>query len=65
MTAVKKQSTSNCETCANYFYDDQTDSYCCGIDLDEDEMQRFITFCTFNCPYYTFGDEYTIVRRQN
>ena len=61
---MKKQST-NCETCANYIYDEETDCYCCEINLDEDEYARFLTSQTVNCPYYDFYDEYKIVRKQN
>ncbi|MCQ2455081.1 MAG: DUF6472 family protein [Clostridia bacterium] len=56
---------SSCETCANFIYDDQSDTYFCDINLDEDEMARFLTFNTVNCPYYDFYDEYAIVRKQN
>ena len=35
------------------------------FNLDEDEMQRFMTSQTFNCPYFNFYDEYGIVRKQN
>ncbi len=56
---------SICENCANYIYDDESDCYCCEADLDEDDMQRFITSKTENCPYFNFYDEYSIVRKQN
>ncbi|MCQ2440990.1 MAG: DUF6472 family protein [Clostridia bacterium] len=61
---MKKQS-SNCESCANYIYDEQSDCYFCDMQLDEDEMQRFLMSQTYNCPYYDFYDEYKIVRKQN
>ncbi len=54
-----------CESCANYIYDDESDCMYCGINLDEDEMQRFLSSQTYDCPYYDFYDEYGIVRRQN
>ena len=57
--------SANCETCANYYYDDESECWCCDISLDEDEMVRFITGNTKNCPYYDFYDEYKIVRKQN
>ncbi|MBE6728168.1 MAG: hypothetical protein E7562_05950 [Ruminococcaceae bacterium] len=56
---------SNCESCANYVYDEEYDCYCCDCNLDEDEMMRFLTGGTANCPYYSFYDEYKIVRKQN
>ena len=59
---MKKQA-SNCETCANYVYDSEYDEYFCDCRLDEDEMARFLTSQTFDCPYYDYYDEYkTIVR---
>lgn len=56
---------SNCETCANFVLDEQTDCYICDMQLDEDEMLRFLTDDTARCPYYNFYDEYKIVRKQN
>ncbi len=56
---------SNCENCANYIYDDESDSYYCEAQLDEDEMGRFLTRQTRECPYFNFYDEYSIVRKQN
>ncbi len=55
----------NCESCMNYYYDDEYECYCCAVDLDEDEMRLFITGSNKGCPYYRFGDEYSIVRKQN
>lgn len=54
-----------CENCVNYVYDDESDCYCCDAALDEDEMGRFLTRRTENCPYFGFYDEYSIVRKQN
>ncbi len=55
---------SNCEQCLYYEYDEDYDCYCCGIDLDEDEAERFMTGRSVGCPFFTPGDEYTIVRKQ-
>ena len=54
-----------CESCANYVYDHESDIMYCDMELDEDEMQRFLTSQTYTCPYYDFYDEYKIVRKQN
>ena len=54
-----------CESCVWYSYDEEYDDFVCEMDLDEDEMQRFLTSQTYNCPYYDFYDEYKIVRKQN
>ena len=56
---------SSCENCANYVYDDENECYFCSADLDEDEMGRFLTYKKFECPYFNFYDEYSIVRKQN
>ena len=56
---------TNCESCSNYIFDEQSESWYCDIDVDEDEMSRFLTSQTLDCPYYSFYDEYGIVRKQN
>ena len=45
-------------------YDEEFDEYYCEVNLDEDEMYRFIKGDFRECPYYQFGDEYQIVRKQ-
>ena len=54
----------NCECCAFYSYDEEFECYVCDMDLDEDEMVRFLSASFDNCPYYRSGDEYRVVRRQ-
>ncbi|BBF42448.1 hypothetical protein lbkm_1130 [Lachnospiraceae bacterium KM106-2] len=55
---------SNCDACMNYEYDDDYECYTCIMDLDEDEMGRFLTNSFDHCPYFRLGDEYRIVRKQ-
>ena len=55
---------TSCDSCANYVYDEDYDCYCCMVNLDEDEMYRFVKGEFRECPYYQFGDEYQIVRKQ-
>lgn len=55
---------TNCETCGNYVYDDELECYECQINLDEDEMARFLSDTFYQCPYYQIQDEYRIVRKQ-
>ena len=55
---------NNCECCSNYIYDDEYECYICDMDLDEDEMARFITNTFDCCPYFQYDDEYRIVRKQ-
>lgn len=61
---IKKQKTS-CELCMYYEYDDEYECYVCSMNLDEDEMYRFLKGSFDNCSYYRAGDEYSIVRKQN
>ena len=55
---------ANCEYCINYEYDEDFEYYVCTIDLDEDEMRRFVCGSFNDCPYFSAGDEYTIVHKQ-
>ena len=55
---------SLCETCENYVYDDEYEYYVCEVNLDEDEMQKFLSGSLDSCPYYRPDDEYRIVRHQ-
>lgn len=56
--------SSNCEHCMYYEYDDDYECYICAMDLDEDEMARFLQRRNANCPYFRFGNEYKIVKKQ-
>ena len=57
--------TSNCENCVNFIYDDDWECYVCDMNLDEDEMMKFLSSSYDNCPYFQFYDEYKTVRKQN
>lgn len=56
---------SNCERCMHYDYDEDYECYVCLMNLDEDEMARFMQRNNRDCPYFRFGDEYQIVKKQN
>lgn len=56
---------TNCEYCSHYVYDDYYDYYVCQMNLDEDEMARFLRSSSYHCPYFQLYDEYKIVRKQN
>ena len=56
---------SVCDSCAYYLYDEQRDEYYCDIDLDEDEMARFLSGRNESCPYFDPYDEYKTVKKQN
>ena len=59
------QMATSCETCAYYEYDEYFECYVCAVNLDEDDMQKFLSGNTFDCPYWQSDDEYAIVRKQN
>lgn len=61
----KAEKQSCCELCANFVYDDEIDSYVCTVNLDEDEMAGFLSQMQRECPFFRFGDEYAVVRKQN
>lgn len=55
---------SMCDTCSNYQYDEDYECYVCMVDLDEDDMSRFLSGGDFNCAFYQLDDEYLVVRKQ-
>ncbi len=57
--------SSNCENCLNYAYDEEFEEYACSVNMDEDDYGRIFTGHEKTCPYFRFGDEYSIVRKQN
>ena len=42
----------SCECCGNYVYDEENEYYVCEVDLDEDDMVRFLKGDVRACPYY-------------
>ncbi|HBZ03594.1 MAG TPA: hypothetical protein DEO83_07290 [Lachnospiraceae bacterium] len=54
----------SCDTCAYYFYDEEYEGYVCDINIDEDDFSRLMEGHFKECPYYTNGDEYRVVRHQ-
>ncbi|MCH5324816.1 MAG: hypothetical protein J1E39_06330 [Eubacterium sp.] len=55
---------TNCENCSYYEYDEYYECYTCLVDLDEDEMRRFICGDNGSCPYYRGEDDYFLARKQ-
>lgn len=55
---------SNCDECVNYVYDEDYDCYTCLVNLDEDEMYRFLQGTNYDCPYYDRDDEYFLAGKQ-
>ena len=60
----EKSGASVCEFCAKYIYEEEDDCYYCDVNLDEDEMYRFLSGNFRECPYYRSDDEYRVVRHQ-
>lgn len=60
----KQKQTGSCETCVFYNYDEEYDVYECRVNLDQDELSRFLSGRTGDCPFYRFYDEYKSVQRQ-
>lgn len=53
-----------CDSCVNYVYDEEYEEYNCEVNLDEDDMVRFLSSRYASCPYYRLDDEYGVVRKQ-
>ncbi len=56
---------TDCEFCSYYAYDNEYGCYYCQINLDEDEMERFMRQSVESCHYFQLYDEYKIVEKQN
>lgn len=54
-----------CESCAYYDYDEEYEEYYCSINLDEDEMEKYMSGNMNSCHYYSPYDEYKVVHKQN
>lgn len=55
---------SNCDFCVNYVYDEDYQCYQCEVNLDEDELAKFMRFSYNDCPHFKINDEYQTVRKQ-
>ncbi|MBR2927181.1 MAG: hypothetical protein IKC31_06355 [Clostridia bacterium] len=64
MASEKQRMDGTCESCVFYDYDEDYDCYTCRMNLDQDEMERFVMGRTQSCPYYRFYDEYKSVQKQ-
>lgn len=53
-----------CEDCVCCDYDEELEAYVCTMDLDEDEMERFLKGAVEGCPFYRPGGDYRTARRQ-
>lgn len=55
---------TNCDECVNYVYDEDYGYYTCRVNLDEDEMYRFLQGTNYDCPYFDPDDEYFLAKKQ-
>jgi hypothetical protein len=55
---------TDCESCLNYSFDEEYDCYICQVNLDEDDMGRFISNTVLHCPHFQYNNEYKIVNKQ-
>ena len=65
MAEKAENKQTDCESCMYFDYDEMLDEDVCTLDLDEDEMIRFMEHPYSSCPYYKFYDEYKTVQKQN
>ncbi|MBE6688275.1 MAG: hypothetical protein E7588_03235 [Ruminococcaceae bacterium] len=65
MDVAGENKNAQCETCAYYDYNIDTEQNECTVSFDEDEMARMAYGKKYDCPYYKFYDEYKFVRKQN
>ena len=54
----------SCEFCSNYVYDEEFEEYGCVVNMDEDDLAMMMQFRRAACPYFSYGDEYNIARKQ-
>ena len=47
-----------------YDYDEEDEEYYCSVNMDEDDMARFVQSDYKECPFFRNGDEYKVVRHQ-
>lgn len=64
MKKAIQKTIANCESCVFYDFDEEYDTYVCTMNLDQDELGRFLSGQTNSCPYYRFYDEYKSVQKQ-
>ena len=60
----RKKIAQSCESCEFYDYDEYLDAYYCKVNLDQDDMERYVKGTNNFCPYYRFYDEYKSVQKQ-
>ena len=59
-----QKGSGSCDSCEFYDYDEYIDEYYCKANLDQDDLERYITGTNSQCPYYRYYDEYKSVQKQ-
>ena len=54
----------SCEVCSNYVYDEEYEEHACVVSMDEDDLAMLMQFKKATCPYFSYGDEYKLARKQ-
>ena len=54
----------NCEECMNFAYDEEYEEYTCIVNMDEDDLARLYQSKYSSCPYFSYGDEYKLAKKQ-
>ena len=47
-----------------HVYDEEYEEYGCVVNMDEDDLAMLMQFKRAVCPYFSYGDEYKIARKQ-
>ena len=53
-----------CEDCVCCDYDEELEAFVCTMDLDEDEMERFLKGTGTASPFYRPGGDYKTASKQ-
>ena len=54
----------HCDECTYYEYDEDDETYYCGVNMDEDDYARLMQGSRSECPYYRNDNEYEVVKHQ-
>ena len=62
---TKTKKITRCEDCIHLAFDELTGDEFCEMDLDEDEMYRFLSGTFDSCPFYRGGSgDYFLSKKQ-
>lgn len=57
-------SRTSCEQCSYYVYNEEFECYECTVNMDEDDIYRYLSSSDYACPYYSPEDDYFLARKQ-